>query len=231
MTPITGFRQWLETTSLYQTAMEKLRPSAELWAVRGKGKRFLFYTYRQLSQEERQAIDEEIKNTFLKRYGKLEIELYRRSTDNENVGGMSLSEIPSNDPFVKKRKFLVQSQDVMLHWAQPNSVLMHMFHEREVILKPDAQPQEIDISHQYLDQKSINNREVEADPKFIQEMVALLRQKGLSVTPQMINTRENFYRLLEKTKLSQSDYEDLKDAYETGYEGALYRIGKIKTNL
>jgi hypothetical protein len=158
-----GFRQWLENVSIYQTAMEKLRPYAELWNIQGKGKRLLFRAYNHLSQEERDAIDREVENTFMKRYGRNEIDLFRRSTDNEAVGGMSLSDIPSNDPFQKKRKFRVNSRDVMLHWAQPLSVLQHMSHEHEVILKPNAHPQEIDVSHQYVAEKDIDNREIESD--------------------------------------------------------------------
>jgi hypothetical protein len=117
------------------------RPSA--------GKANLITVYNDLSAHEKTLLDDDVLRVFMKEYGTDTIVVYRYRSA---TSGMSVSDVEPkylrgllNTPSSNYKTFRIHACEVLAHYGQEGLPLgnKQFGHEKEIILKPDARPEEI----------------------------------------------------------------------------------------
>jgi hypothetical protein len=126
-------------------AREKMHAPVMEWIHRpGEGKAALFAAHESLLPRERAQWDADIQHAFREAHGGHDSAVMYRMKDNpSHMGGMSLTtERPTHLRPDQYHAFEVRPEHVLAHWNQNESPLggKAFGHEREVILKPNAEP-------------------------------------------------------------------------------------------
>lgn len=131
-----------------QLACDKLwGPIMEWIHSPSSGKADLFKAYAALKDREKTALDQDVHHAFVSAHGGSSTTAYRYKDRPRHMGGMSLT---SAEPKYLAREmytaFEVKASDVLAHWAQGDLPLggRAFGHEKEMILKPDANPKRLD---------------------------------------------------------------------------------------
>jgi hypothetical protein len=131
-----------------QRAMDKLWNPIINWihAPNTNGKQAIFDAYDSLTDLQKTLVNADVLAAFEKAHGTTKVVAFRYKNIPRHIGGMSLTtEEPtylSKDKYVA---FLVHANDVLAHWAQELSPLggRAFGHEKELILKPTANPKQL----------------------------------------------------------------------------------------
>jgi hypothetical protein len=109
------------------------------------GKKSVFEAYESLRPQEQAAYDADVAQAFQRAHGSTAI-AYRYKNRPSHMGGMSLT---TREPTYlepdKYSAYELHAADVLVHWGQSDMPLASKAfgHEREVILRPDANPKPI----------------------------------------------------------------------------------------
>jgi hypothetical protein len=148
----------------YRKALGELRGPITRWVLRSRGRDNIIETWREFSDEIRRALAQEVADTM----GGPQI-AYRVSTrrealpDRDDWGGYSMTTSPDMPLQYQEwhgskvvRAFRVQPRDVLLHWDLPDPFAesdlknaikpLKSANEQEIILRPDANPDEMSLS-------------------------------------------------------------------------------------
>jgi len=132
----------------FQTAVDKMwGPIMEWIHYPHSGKGALMEAYEGLRPQEKAQLDADVAQVFHKVHGGDTAIMYRYRDRPGSMGGASVSTVePSYIGRDKYTAYEVHASDVMVHWAQDELPLngKAFGHEKEVILKPHANPKVID---------------------------------------------------------------------------------------
>jgi len=108
-----------------------------------RDKESLIDAYNGLSDRQKTVIATDVRETFRRVYNADKTTIFRSFRGHEvDMGGLSVTDERSTRVGTDVRAFEVSHSDVMLHYAQDESPLESRAfgHEREIILRPDANP-------------------------------------------------------------------------------------------
>lgn len=130
-----------------EIACERLWGPIMEWIHRPSlGKEAILEAYARLSDRQRSALADDVACTFAREHGAASVVAYRYRERPRHVGGLSLT---TEEPRYLSRSlyaaYLVHHADVLAHWGQECLPLggRAFGHEREIILKPDADPRRL----------------------------------------------------------------------------------------
>jgi len=135
-----GHRMWL------RTAVRELYPHVTMWVhypqTEGKAsKQALFDAYAALPAKAKEAYDRDVYEAFVRAHG-IDWAVAYRYRSFHRVGGASLT---TKVPHTVHVAYKVRPEHVLVHWAQEQMPLgaKAFGHEKEIILRPDAEPREV----------------------------------------------------------------------------------------
>ena len=130
----------------------KLASDLAMWVYRSTGKARLLKTYEALPVADKEALDVDTQHAVNEHHGGDYVTVYRSMRRGDKPGSMGGASVttqpdtrPSRDDVV--HVFQVHHKDVMLHWSQHRELDSPAYgHEKEVILKPGAEPEHLGIA-------------------------------------------------------------------------------------
>jgi hypothetical protein len=121
-----------------QAVLAKLAPYVIAWLEKpGAAEKPLFAAYKALSDDERYALSEDVRETFTAAHGGSTVIAYKIKENPHHKGGAALTtKKPNHLQPEEMVGYLVRSKDVLAHWGQEELPLG----EDIIILKPNARP-------------------------------------------------------------------------------------------
>jgi hypothetical protein len=120
-----------------QNALGKLSPFVLKWLEDPHGaKEKLFKAYDGLSDDEKELVAEDVRDTFTENHGGSTVIAYKIKGHPHKGGAALTTQKPEHLKPEEMEAYLVRSKDVLLHWGQEELPLG----EDIIILKPNAHP-------------------------------------------------------------------------------------------
>ena len=120
-----------------QEALGKLSPLVLRWLKNPHGgKKPLFSAYDALTDDEKELVAQDVRDTFAANHGGSTVIAYKIKGHPLKGGAALTTKKPEHIEPEKTETFLVRAKDVLLHWGQEELPLG----EDIIILKPNAKP-------------------------------------------------------------------------------------------
>jgi hypothetical protein len=121
-----------------EAALGKLSPFVLRWLEKpGTEEKPLFAAYAALTDEEKELVAQDVRETFTTAHGGSTVIAYKIKEDPHHKGGAALTtKKPAHLEPEEMVGYLVRAKDVLLHWGQEELP----FDEDVIILKPNARP-------------------------------------------------------------------------------------------
>jgi len=121
-----------------EVVLEKLSPFVIAWLEKPRaGEKPLFEAYKSLSDDERELLAADVRETFTAAHGGSTVIAYKVKENPYHMGGTALTtKKPVHLDPEETVGYLVRSKDVLAHWGQEELPLG----EDIIILKPNARP-------------------------------------------------------------------------------------------
>ena len=130
-------RRAADATTPTQEALGKLAPFVVRWLKDPhEGKKPLFGAFEALSDEERELVAADVRETFANAHGGATVIAYRIKGDPHKGGAAMTTRKPEHLQPEETEAFLVRAKDVLVHWGQEELPLG----EDIILLKPNARP-------------------------------------------------------------------------------------------
>lgn len=120
-----------------QAALAKLSPFVVKWLENPHGgKKPLFAAFNALSDDEKELVAQDVRETFATAHGGSTVIAYKIKGSPHKGGAALTTQKPEHLKPEETIAYLVRAKDVLLHWGQEELPLG----EEIIILKPDAHP-------------------------------------------------------------------------------------------